>query len=65
MRMIELLAHAGEVHESPTSSAGHVLGVWYVAIPLISLIFGALLVGVLSMLANDARGDKNSKDKSK
>lgn len=46
MIMIQLLAHAGEEHATPTEAASHsLLETWYVALPL----FLVFLVGVATI----------------
>lgn len=61
--MLTYFAHSNEVHESTSSSLGHLLGAWFIAIPLITLIFGALLLGVLTMLGQQARDENDTNDK--
>lgn len=48
--MLDLLAHAGETHESSSESTSHLLESWYVALPLFLLAVAgiATIVYVLS-----------------
>jgi hypothetical protein len=43
--MLELIAHAGEVHESTNESLVHYLEVWYIA--LIVFVVGTYVIGTL------------------
>lgn len=63
MNIMNIFAHAGEVHESATEAAAHQISApkWYVVIPITALVFGTLLFVVLQMLANISQDDKQDK----